>query len=381
MLRDVRRPLILAAAAVLATSACGGTIKAPRTRLTAKQMVEQSKPGIVRIEVFGPEGRAIGTGFAVARDGRIATNLHVIAGAAHAKVVLYDGSVYPVTAVVAVDEAHDLAIIRIERLDMVVLKIGDSDDVSAGDPVYAIGNPLGADYTISDGLISAVRSDGEHTVLQISAPISLGSSGGPLLNRYGEVIGVATAASATGQNLNFGTPSNYLQPLLATTAGESFETFARRTKIALRRTKIALRIEAWPRPRRVKRIPEHPVSYLDGCTDENIRVVAEQIVAAIDKGAPIYNGTCIEIQDEKERRRAMWTGRCAPPDHEACFRIYEGTALRLENELPSDCQGAREALGQGLLRAQTLETYGKKAWAMRDAFDGLLAVIVERIRE
>jgi len=346
------RPFILAAAAVaaaaLALGGCGGNINAPRTRLTAKQMVERSKPGIVRIEVIGRTGQAIGTGFAVAQDGRIATNLHVISGAIQAKVVLYDGSEYPVTAVVAIDEVHDLAIIRITKSNMVVLKIGDSDGVSAGDPVYAIGNPLGADYTISDGLISAVRSDGRNTLLQISAPISLGSSGGPLLNHYGEVIGVATAISATGQNLNFGMPSNYLQPLMMTVAGESFEAFAERTIVGE---------EMRAAPRIVRKIPEHAVEYLDGCSDDNVRDAAEQIAGAIEKGAPIYNAN----------------------DHEACFRIYEGTALRLENELPSDCQGVREALGQGLLRAQTLETYTEKAWAMRDAFDGLLAVIVERI--
>ena len=136
----------------------------------------------------------------------------------------------------------------------------------------------------------------------------------------------------------------------STTKGETFEAFVERTTVAAPG-------DNGPRPNIVRNVPEHPISYLDGCSDENIREAAEQIAGAIEKGAPIYTAD----------------------DHESCFRIYEGTALRLENELPSACKGVREALGRGLLRAQTLDSYTEKAWAMRDAFDGLLAVIVQRI--
>lgn len=363
---------MLVAAAVLA--ACGGTIRPPRARLTPKQIMIRSQPSIVQIRVFGVDGPAIGTGFAVAPDGRIATNLHVIDGALEAVVQLHDGTEYPVEFVVATDPAHDLAILRIPKRDVPALPLGDSDGVSPGDPVFAIGNPLGAGWTISDGLISAIRpvADGL-TMLQISAPISRGSSGGPLLNVYGEVVGVATMVSSEGQNLNFGMPINYLKPLLARDDGESFETFAARSRA---------RAEAGRRaaPRIERQVPDHPLSVLDGCSDEDIRRVAAEIIAAIEKGAPIYNGTCSQIRDPDERARARADGRCVPGDHEVCYRIYEGTALRLDHDLPQDCRGVRAALGDGLLRARTLDSYTEKAWAMRDAFDGLLAVIEKKLR-
>jgi len=359
MLGPVKRSWIIAASVLAAAAlSCGSTIRAPRTRLTPKQIIERSKPSIVRVMIMGADGNpGLGTGFVVADDGRIATNLHVIQDAVQASVVTMDGTTYSVEQVVVVDETRDLAIVRVALPKTPALRFGDSDKVAAGDPVYAIGNPLGADYTISDGLISAVRSlDESLTVLQISAPISQGSSGGPLLNQFGEVIGVATFLTA-GQNLNFGIPSNYLQPMLNQGGGMAFAEFVRSN--AARAKKGDSDAGSGARPKIQRRVPQHEVSYLDGCTDENLRFVAEEIAGAIEKGAPIYNDG----------------------DHETCFRIYEGTALRLENDLPVECKGPREGLGQGLLRSGTLDSYTEKAWAMRDAFDGLLNVIVLRLRQ
>jgi serine protease Do len=351
------RSFAVVAVVVAGMAGCAGGANRPRQSLTPRQMVESSKPAIVRIEVSDRGARGLGTGFVVGADGRIATNLHVIQGVAEAVVVLHDGTRFPVEEVVAVDQQRDLVIVRIGRKGLPTLVIGNSDHVSAGDPVYAIGNPLGADYTISDGLISAVRRLGESlVVLQISAPISQGSSGGPLLNHFGEVIGVATWVSEAGQNLNFGMPSNYLLPLVAEQRGISFREFVGRTS---RRTPgLDIRREPGPsgRPRIVRQVPRHEVAYLEGCTDEQLERVGAEIAAAIEKGAPLYN----------------------QGDHEACFRIYEGVALRLEHEVSPGCGGPRDALGQGLLRSGTLETYTEKAWAMRDAFDGLLDVMRRR---
>jgi hypothetical protein len=343
------------AAAVAVTAAlvaCGSTVRVPRSPMSAKELIEKSKPAVVRIEVVTAEGNGLGTGFGVG-GGRVATNLHVIYGAREAAVVLANGDRLPVASVIAFDEDRDLAIIGVAAPELPSLPIGDSDAVAQGDRVYAIGNPLGADYTISDGLISAVRVvNPALTVLQTTAAISRGSSGGPLLNPYGEVIGVATAFLAEGQNLNFGMPSNYLRPLIETQgAGLPFVQFVARARA---RTPGADRRG----PRVVRKIPDYELSYLDGCSDDNLTVVMQEIAAAIEKGAPLYN----------------------QGDHEACYRIYEGVALKLETTLSSTCRGPREALGQGLLRAETLETYTEKAWAMRDAFDGLLGVILERLR-
>jgi serine protease Do len=326
---------------------CASSVKTTqRTRLTTKELVQKSKPAVVRITVESRGGEGVGTGFVISPDGRIVTNLHVIVGADDVKVALLDGTELPVLQVLAIDEERDLAIIKVEAgRALPVLQLGNSDEVSAGDPVVAIGNPLGVlDYTVSDGIISSVRPITESlTVLQITAPISQGSSGGPLFNPYGEVIGVVRAFIGQGQNLNFGIPSNYLRPLMARNEGWTLETLSAKFQL--------------DSPRIERRVPAHEVSLLDDCGDEAILNVIRGITEAISVGAPLYN----------------------QGNHEACYRIYEGIAVKLEREL--ECPGLRAALGQGLLRAGTLDDYTLKAWAMRDAFDGILNLVERKARE
>jgi serine protease Do len=348
---------LAALAATAAIVACGG---APRpkesTKLTPKEIAERSKPGIVRVET-GDE--RVGTGFVLEPGGLIATNLHVIAGASEIRVRLLDGTTAEVTHIAAIDGDRDLALIEIDPPSkLTVLALGDSDKVAAGDPVVAIGNPLGVlDYSVSDGLISSVRVlTKELTVLQISAPISQGSSGGPLFNPYGEVIGVATAIFTGGQNLNFAVPANYLKPMLAGRGVISLDEFAAKTKMAFERPP-----EAGPGgsggARVQRKIPYHEVAVLDGCDKAALGEVVAAISEAIDLGAPLYN----------------------QGNHEACYRIYEGTAMKLERE--GACKGVREAFGNGLLRASTLDSFTEKAWALRDTFDGLLDVMVRKGRQ
>lgn len=330
---------------------CSSGIRGPRkARMTIKEIVDASKPAIVRIETRFANGRkAVGTGFVISKDGRIATNLHVIQGSQDIRVRLLDGTRMPVEKVVNVDPKRDLAIIQVDPArKLPTLSLGDSDRVAAGDRVIAIGNPLGVlDYTVSDGLISSVRLLGpELTVLQISAPISEGSSGGPLFNNYGEVIGVATMIAREGQNLNFGVPVNYLQPLMKERHNWTPAQFAARFR--------ARRSAKDKQERIVHKVPKLQVKQLARCTDADLIKAFREIGKAIKLGAPLYNN-----------------GK-----HEACFRIYEGTAMRLEREL--DCPALRDTLGQGLLRASTKKSFSAKAWAMRDAFDGIIKVIVAK---
>ena len=334
----------------LLAASCGGSQKPQRTRLSTKEIVDKNKPAIVRIttQVGGQIG--VGTGFIVSSDGHIATNLHVIAGSANMKVKLLDGTEHAVTRVIAADDKRDLAIIDIEASGLPTLRIGDSDEVNAGDRVIAIGNPLGfLDYTVSDGLISSIRPLDENvTLLQISAPISQGSSGGPLFNPYGEVIGVAVGIvdpKTGGQNLNFGIPSNYLKPLLAAGgAGEDVQTFARRFA-----SKVPKATEC---DTRRPSIPCHDVGILDGCTPDQVAGVYLAINEAIELGAPAYN----------------------QGHHEACFNIYRDVASKIEGD-KAMCKGIRDAFGQGLLKAETRKDFKDKAWDMRDTFDGLVNVI------
>ena len=155
-----------------------------------------------------------GSGFVV-HDGQIATNHHVIEGmlVEFAKLVGKE-EVYPIEAILAVDKARDLAIVKVTGLDVPPLSLGDSDTVQIGDKVYAVGNPQGLEGSFSDGIISAIRGGRENKLFQMTAPISQGSSGGPVLNENGEVIGVSVASAASGQNLNFAIPVNYLKSMV-----------------------------------------------------------------------------------------------------------------------------------------------------------------------
>ena len=313
--------------------------------LTPAQIAARGTPAVVTIR----SPTILGTGFVVRKDGWIATNLHVIAGASELQVATTDGHQYPIVDVLAVDGERDLALVRIDAKEMGTLALGDSDAVRAGDSVVAIGHPLDLDYTVSNGLVSAVRViNPALTVLQISAPIAPGSSGGPLFNDKGEVIGVAVLYGRKGQNLNFGVPVRYLKALFDVVHPVPLAAFAEESA----------RAEAASSLPRIKReVPRHEVSFLAGCSDQDLQNAAHIVGEAIDVGAPVYN----------EHHFA------------ACYHIYEGAALDVEKRLPTACIGPKKAMRDGRARAQKLDDPSAQAWAMRDAFDGLLEVIMRRL--
>ncbi len=340
--------------------ACGGSAaNAPHVRMSAREIVDASSPAVVRVEAGNDR---VGTGFILDRSGLIATNLHVIEGESTIKVKLYkDGGEYQVVSIAGVDRGHDLALMRIKpRGSLPVVKLGDSNVVSAGDRIYAIGNPLGMDYSVSDGLISQVRQlSAELTILQISAPISQGSSGGPLFNQFGEVIGITTMIVTQGQNINLAVPGNYLVPMVKQEQAIALADFAKATRELAHAHGEGSQDDAVggsgddSQVRIERRVPFHAVAMLDGCNQKDIEDIVESIGQAIQNGAPLYN-----------------TGNAQ--GFEACYRIYEGTALKYEKD--ANCKGVRAAFGDGLLRASSLASYKEKAWAMRDTFDGLLNV-------
>ncbi|HUJ61636.1 MAG TPA: S1C family serine protease [Kofleriaceae bacterium] len=331
--------------------------------MSATDIVKASSPAIVRIEAGDHK---VGTGFVVDRAGMVATNLHVIQGETDIKVHTFDGAQYSVMSVAAYDPGHDLALIRIApHKPLPTLTLGDSNAVSAGDTVIAIGNPLGVfDYSVSAGLISQVRPvSADLTILQISAPISPGSSGGPLFNQFGEVIGVTTAIINTegAENINLAVPGNYLRPLIQHPRVVALADFAKDTKEKEDKDTSASSGED-DKVEIVRKVPVHPVTVWDGCTQKDVEEVVKAISDAIETGAPAYN----------RQSKSSDAPDFDPHGFEACFRIYEGTALKWEKE--ARCAGVRSAFGDGLLRAGSLETYKEKAWAMRDTFDGLIEV-------
>ncbi|MEK7407550.1 MAG: S1C family serine protease [Acidobacteriota bacterium] len=184
---------------------------------TAQEIAKSAFRSTVLLVMEDPNGQplSLGSGFLV-RDGEIASNLHVVEGAArgYAKLV-GERMKCDIEGITAVDPARDLVVLKISTGPSKALPLGNSDAVQVGESVYAVGNPQGLEGTFSQGIVSSIRAVGTDKLLQITAPISPGSSGGPVLNAKGEVIGVSVATFRGSQNLNFAIPSNYLKTLLA----------------------------------------------------------------------------------------------------------------------------------------------------------------------
>jgi hypothetical protein len=186
---------------------------------TAQEIARKAFGSTVLIVMEDTNGQpsSLGSGFFV-REGGIASNLHVVEGGAkgYAKLVGAKAK-YDIEGIVALDLERDLVVLKVTAARSQALSLGNSDAVQVGESIYAVGNPQGLEGTFSQGIISGIREVGTDKLLQITAPISPGSSGGPVLNGRGEVIGVSVATFKGGQNLNFAIPANYLKTLLAKT--------------------------------------------------------------------------------------------------------------------------------------------------------------------
>ena len=189
---------------------------------TPQQIAKKALAATVLLVMEDANGELLGYGSGFFVDTNlIATNFHVIEGATRGTAKLVGQKTeYTIEAFTAVDEKNDLAILQVSAPGVQPLPLVNSDTVEIGDTVYVAGNPRGyLEGTFSDGIISGVRGNFAEKRLQMTAPISSGSSGGPVLNRTGEVIGVSVMTIEGGQNLNFAIPSNYLRGLVTCTRG------------------------------------------------------------------------------------------------------------------------------------------------------------------
>lgn len=183
---------------------------------TAREIASKARPAVVRITaIAGAREIGQGTGFFVSSDGRLVTNRHVVEGADRLRVDLADGETYVRVYLVSDDSRRDLVILRVPVTGSPALALGDDRSLHVGDPLYVMGNPMGLDGTFSDGLVSAERTIDGVSWIQMSAPISPGSSGGPVFNDRGEVVGIATLIVRDAQNLNMALPVRYVSGLLA----------------------------------------------------------------------------------------------------------------------------------------------------------------------
>jgi len=153
-----------------------------------------------------------GTGFIISDDGFIVTNYHVIAGAKQAGIFTYDKEIHQ-TSLVGSDTQLDLALLKIEgNYDRLIL--GNSDDVQPGEKVIAIGNPLGLQFSVSGGIVSAIHRAGNNNLeayIQTDAALNPGNSGGPLIDKQGKVIGINNFKIGGGENIGFALESNYIK--------------------------------------------------------------------------------------------------------------------------------------------------------------------------
>ena len=195
---------------------------------TAPQIAEKTLAATVYLEMQDSKGLLLGfgSGFFV-RDNLIATNYHVIEGAARGTAKLVGKfTTYTIEGVTATDKTNDLALLKVTAPGIKPLPLGNSTDVKIGETVYVAGNPKGLEGTFSNGIISSRRDKNTKERLQMTAPISPGSSGGPVLNSKGEVIGVSFMTLVGGQNLNFAIPSRYLTELLTKSKSKPAEPLA-----------------------------------------------------------------------------------------------------------------------------------------------------------
>lgn len=253
--------LILSCAVISAACGFGGAILAQNSSSTGKTTVQQSSRTATAVNVKKVDGQTLmtpaevyastvnsvvsincsavstnifgqqtesassGSGFIYTADGYIVTNQHVVANASSINVTLYNSDTYPAT-LVGSDSDYDVAVLKIDATDLPAVTLGSSTDVNVGDTVLAIGNPLGElTFSMSSGIVScvnrAINVEGTpFNMIQVDASINPGNSGGPLMNLYGEVVGIVSAkyssyADTTVEGLGFAIPINDVQSIIS----------------------------------------------------------------------------------------------------------------------------------------------------------------------
>jgi hypothetical protein len=181
--------------------------------LTARQIAQKVTRSLVVIRTKDTDGELLaqGSGFFFG-PGLVATNLHVFKRAWGGSIeVVHTGKRYEVTEILGVDLSHDVCVFRVTQESTSTLSLNMSRQDAVGDDIYVSGNPEGLTGSFSKGIISAIRKDPD--LIQIDASISPGSSGGPVVNSRGEVIGIAVGGLSSGEHLNFAVPVKFLTSL------------------------------------------------------------------------------------------------------------------------------------------------------------------------
>ncbi|OGL45263.1 MAG: hypothetical protein A2W05_03935 [Candidatus Schekmanbacteria bacterium RBG_16_38_10] len=179
----------------------------------ADKIFKENNKAVVVVVTFDANDNPIsqGSGFIVRADGAVVTNYHVISNAKVIKIKVGD-KILNVEGLIYTDKENDLVILKAKGEKLQTVRLGDIAKTNIGEKVYVISSPEGLENTISDGILSGIRDiTSDRKVLQITAPVSSGSSGGPVFNKNGEVIGIATFILRESQNINFAMPVNLVK--------------------------------------------------------------------------------------------------------------------------------------------------------------------------
>ena len=209
-------PLVAQDAATPKKKADNPDTAAADRQISPEKLVKQAMKSIVVVQFAGRDGRdrGLGTGFVIDANGLVATNMHVIGEARPITVTTFDGKKHKVTAIHATERTMDLAILKIEATGLSPLPLGDSDRIRQGQPIIALGNPLGLKLSVVRGIVSGTRDIEGKPMIQLAVPIEEGNSGGPALDSRGRVIGILTMKHRFTDNLGFAVAINALKPLI-----------------------------------------------------------------------------------------------------------------------------------------------------------------------
>ena len=213
---------VIAATEISTSEPTSELTEEPFTIVGNTEAIEKISQSVVKLTCYDEFGKeyASGSGFFAFESNLIVTNYHVIEGNVYSIKASSDGKEFEVDYLVNYNERYDLALLSVDPTELShanaefePLPIGDSSVVKVSEHITAIGVPLGISKTVSDGMISGFYEDSGVKLIQFTAPISHGSSGGALLNDKGEVIGITSASFSSGQNFNLTVPSSYISIL------------------------------------------------------------------------------------------------------------------------------------------------------------------------
>jgi S1-C subfamily serine protease len=192
-------------------------------------MLKRNTRGTATLIVYNSKGEQIGTatGVFISADGKLVTNYHVFNKASKIEARLASGAYYRWQSLLGTDSKRDLVVLKFDAKELPFIELKEVKDIKSGDPVFTIGSPLGLEATITEGIISnPERKEGDLELIQFTAPISSGNSGGGLFNKKGVMIGITTStllppnSRANVQNLNFAVPEKYIEQTMSNTGVE-----------------------------------------------------------------------------------------------------------------------------------------------------------------